>query len=61
MDDAVRIEREEHRNFRIRKRYGFEYSHRIASDGSDPPVIFSIQGPAIPKKKGVGLTFEVRF
>jgi hypothetical protein len=59
MDDAVRAEREEHGNFRIRKRYGFEYAHRIAS-GSGPPVIFSIQGPAMPRKR-VGLSFEIRF
>jgi hypothetical protein len=59
MDDVVRVEREERGNFRIRKRYGFEYAHRVASD-TGPPVIFSIQGPVMPRK-GVGLSFEVRF
>ena len=59
MDDAVRFEREEGGGFRIRKRYGFEYAHRIAGE-SGPPLIFSIQGPAMPRKR-VGLCFEVRF
>ncbi len=59
MDDAVRLEREEGGSFRIRKRYGFEYAHRFESD-SGPPLIFSIQGPAMPRKR-FGLCFEVRF
>jgi hypothetical protein len=59
MDDAVRIEREEAGTFRIRKRYGFEYAHRFDRDGG-APMIFSIQGPALPHKR-FGLSFEVRF
>ena len=59
MDDAVPSDRDEGGSFRIRKRYGFEYAHPIAS-GSGPPVIFSIQGPALPRKR-FGLCFEVRF
>ncbi len=59
MDDALRIEREEGGSFRIRKRYGFEYARRFDSD-SGPPLIFSIQGPAMPRKR-LGLSFEIRF
>jgi len=59
MDDAVRNEREEAGSFRIRKRYGFEYAHRFDRDVG-APVIFSIQGPAMPQKR-FGLSFEVRF
>jgi len=59
MDDAVRIEREEGGTFCIRKRYGFEYAHRFDRD-SGAPVVFSIQGPAMPNKR-FGLSFEVRF
>lgn len=59
MDDALRIEREEGGSFRIRKRYGFEYAHRF--DGAaGRPLIFSVQGPAMPQKR-LGLSFEVRF
>ena len=59
MDDAVRSERDAGGSFRIRKRYGFEYAHRFDSrDG--PPLIFSIQGPAMPHKR-LGLSFEIRF
>jgi len=59
MDDAVRTDRDEGGSFHIRKRYGFEYAQRISS-GSGPPVIFSVQGPAMPHKR-FGLSFEVRF
>ena len=59
MDDAERIEHEEGASFRIRKRYGFEYAHRFDRDAGGP-VIFSIQGPAMPHKR-FGLSFEVRF
>jgi hypothetical protein len=60
MDDAARSVREEGGAFRIRKRYGFEYAHRFdSSDG--PPVIFSIQGPAMGRGKRLGLSFELRF
>jgi len=59
MTDTVRSAREPGGQFRIRKRVGFEYSHSFASD-QGPPVIFSIQGPAMGKKK-VGLMFEIRF
>jgi len=59
MTDSVRTAREPGGQFRIRKRVGFEYSHSFASD-QGPPVIFSIQGPAMGKKK-VGLMFEFRF
>jgi hypothetical protein len=59
MDDAIRSDREPGGHFRIRKRVGFEYSHRFDSD-QGPPVIFSIQGPAMGRKR-VGLAFEIRF
>lgn len=59
MTDSVRSAREPGGQFRIRKRVGFEYSHSFASD-QGPPVIFSIQGPAMGKKK-LGLMFELRF
>ena len=59
MNDSLRSDREPGGQFRIRKHYGLEYSHRFDSaDG--PPVIFSIQGPAMPRKR-LGLSFEVRF
>jgi hypothetical protein len=60
MDDAVRTQqREPGGAFRIRKRYGFEYAHRFDSQDG-PPVIFSIQGPAMPRKR-LGLSLEIRF
>jgi hypothetical protein len=59
MNDATRNDREPGGRFRIRKRYGLEYSHRFNSE-QGPPVIFSIQGPAMPRKR-LGLSFEVRF
>ena len=59
MDDAARFEREEGGTFRICKRYGFEYAHRFDRDAG-APLIFSIQGPAMPHKR-FGLSFEVRF
>jgi len=59
MNDSVRNDREPGGRLRIRKNYGLEYSHRFASD-QGPPVIFSIQGPAMPRKR-LGLSFEVRF
>jgi len=63
MDDAVRLEREREREeggtFRIRKRYGFEYAQRFDRDAG-APLIFSIQGPALPNKH-FGLSFEIRF
>jgi hypothetical protein len=59
MTDTVRSAREPGGQFRIRKRVGFEYSHSFASD-QGPPVIFSIQGPVMGKKK-LGLMFEIRF
>jgi hypothetical protein len=59
MNDAVRLERAEGGSFRIRKRYGFEYAHRFQGQAG-PPVIFSIQGPALPRKR-FGLSFELRF
>jgi hypothetical protein len=59
MDDALRTEREEGGGFRLRKRYGIEYAHRF--DGpAGRPLIFSVQGPAMPKKR-LGISFEVRF
>jgi hypothetical protein len=58
MDDAVRVDREEGGRFRLRKRYGFEYAHRL--DVGEHPLVFSIQGPALPRK-GVGLSIEFRF
>ena len=61
MNDSAHSDREPGGQFRIRKHYGFEYSHRFASD-QGPPVIFSIQGPAMPgMRKRLGLSFEVRF
>ena len=59
MNDAARLEHEEGGNFRIRKRYGFEYAHRFDRDAA-APVLFSIQGPAMPRNR-VGLSFEIRF
>jgi hypothetical protein len=59
MNDAVRQEHEEGGNFRIRKRYGFEYSHRFDRDAAGP-IIFSVQGPALPRQR-LGLSFEIRF
>ena len=58
MNDAVRADRAEGGVFRIRKRYGFEYvrDFRVA----DHPYAFSVQGPALPRKR-LGLTFEFRF
>src|SRR5262245_52841969 len=59
MDDAARLEheREEGGTFRIRKRYGFEYAHSFDRDAG-VPLIFSIQGPALPQKR-FGLSFEL--
>lgn len=59
MNDATRNDREPGGRLRIRKRYGLEYSHRFDS-AQGPPVIFSVQGPAMPRKR-LGLSFEVRF
>ena len=59
MDDANRPDRDLRGSFRIRKRYGFEYAHRFDSS-EGPPLIFSIQGPAMPRKR-FGLSFELRF
>ena len=59
MDDAVPTDREQGGSFRIRKRYGFEYAHRF-DRGAGAPMIFSVQGPALPYKR-FGLTFEFRF
>ena len=59
MNDSVRADREPGGQLRIRKNYGLEYSHRFDST-EGPPVIFSIQGPAMPRKR-LGLSFEVRF
>lgn len=59
MNDAPRGEREPGYQIRIRKHYGLEYSHRFDQD-EGPAVIFSIKGPAMPRKR-LGLTFEVRF
>jgi hypothetical protein len=59
MRDANRGDREPGGEFRIRKRVGFEYSHRFdAKQG--PPLIFSIQGPVMGRKR-LGLSFELRF
>ena len=59
MNDAPRGDREPGGHFRLRKRYGLEYAHSFAqSEG--PPIIFSIQGPKMPRKR-FGLSFEVRF
>ena len=57
MDDALGVERTAGGVFRIRKRYGLEYAHRFAQAGGPPPLIFSIQGPAMPRKR-LGLSFE---
>jgi hypothetical protein len=59
MNDSIRSDREPGGQFRIRKRVGVEYSHTFASD-QGPPVIFSIQGPAVGRKR-LGLIFELRF
>jgi hypothetical protein len=59
MHDGLRNDREPGGQFRIRKRVGFEYSHRFDSN-QGPPVIFSIQGPAMGRKR-LGLVFELRF
>ena len=59
MNDPLGSDREPGGRLRIRKHYGLEYSHRFASD-QGPPMIFSIQGPAMPRKR-FGLSFEVRF
>jgi hypothetical protein len=58
MDDAVRMERTESGVFRIRKRYGFEYAHAFSVDRR--PFRFSVQGPAMPRKR-LGVSFELRF
>ena len=60
MDDVTRAEREAGGTLRIRKRYGFEYAHRFDSRTGAPPLVFSIQGPALPHKR-FGLSFELRF
>jgi hypothetical protein len=57
--DALDRERDERGSFRIRKRYGFEYARSFDTDDG-PPLIFSIQGPALPRKR-FGLSFEIRF
>ena len=59
MNDTPRGDREPGSRLRIRKHYGLEYSHRFDSE-QGPPVIFSIQGPAMPRKR-LGVSFEVRF
>lgn len=59
MNDTPRGDREPGARLRLRKHYGLEYSHRFDSD-QGPPVIFSIQGPAMPRKR-LGLSFEIRF
>jgi len=59
MNDAPRGDREPGSRLRIRKSYGLEYSQRFDSE-QGPPLIFSIQGPAMPHKR-LGLTFELRF
>ncbi len=47
------------RNFHLKKKRGFEYSHTFALS-PERKGIFNIQGPII-KKKTLGLVFEVRF
>ena len=60
MHDALGVERSEGGVLRIRKRVGLEYSHRFDQAGGDPALVFSIQGPVMPRKR-LGLTFEIRF
>lgn len=60
MNDALGIERAEGGSFRIRKRYGLEYAHRFDAQGGGPPLILSIQGPAMPRKR-LGLSIEIKF
>ena len=59
MNDAPRGDREPGGNFRLRKRYGLEYSHSFATR-EGPPLVFSVQGPGMPRKR-LGISFEVRF
>jgi hypothetical protein len=60
MNDALGVDRAEGGSFRIRKRYGFEYAHRFEANGGGPPLVLSIQGPAMPRKR-LGLCIELRF
>ena len=59
MNDALGADRESGGSFRIRKRYGFEYAHRFTL-GQGPPLILSIQGPALPRRR-LGVSIEFRF
>ena len=59
MNDALRADRAEGGSFRISKHYGFAYAHRF-EQGQGPPLVLSIQGPALPRKR-FGLEFEIRF
>jgi hypothetical protein len=59
MNDALGADRDRGGSFRIRKRYGFEYAHRF-DHGQGPPLIMSIQGPALPRKR-LGVSIEFRF
>ena len=61
MNDALGVERTSTGALQIRKTYGLEYAHRFEQKGGGAmPVIFSIQGPAIPRKR-VGLEIQLRF
>ena len=59
MNGALGADRAQSGTFRIRKRYGFEYAHRF-DQGHGPPLIMSIQGPALPRKL-LGVSIEFKF
>ena len=60
MNDALGVDRTAGGVLRIRKRYGLEYAHRFDQAGDAPPLILSIQGPAMPRKR-LGLCIEIKF
>jgi hypothetical protein len=61
MNNPLGVERSSTGALQVRKTYGVQYVHRFGQKGgSDTPVIFTIQGPALPRKR-VGIEFELHF
>lgn len=44
---------------RVNKKYGLAYTRRM--EGGEKGMEFTLRGPALGRKKRVGLSFEIRF
>jgi len=60
MKDALGVERTAAGHFQIRNSCGLEYVHRFNQTGGGPPLIMSISGPRMARKR-LGLSIEFRF